>query len=42
MFEKFDKNLFNLRILLKTLDNFEKFLENLINSLIVLPDSTKI
>ena len=32
MFENFDKNLFNLRTLLKSLDNFEKFLENLINS----------
>ena len=29
----FDKNLFNLRILLETLENFEKFLENIINFL---------
>ena len=32
MFENFDEDLFNLRIILETLENFEKFLENLINS----------
>ena len=32
MFENFDEDLFNLRILQEKLDNFEKFLENLINS----------
>ena len=32
MLENFDKDVFNLRIILKTKENFEKFLENLIDS----------
>ena len=34
MFEKLTKNILKLRIFIETLEKFEKFLENLINSFI--------